>query len=56
MTTQRKGCLWTLKPDKRKSIDKEIKKWFKKHPDAIRKSMTNPGKIINPEINLFTQY
>ncbi|KII70947.1 Forkhead box protein N4 [Thelohanellus kitauei] len=41
-TTQRKGCLWTLKPDKRRLIDKEIKKWFKKHPEAIRKSMTNP--------------
>ncbi|KAF0990885.1 hypothetical protein HZS_1311 [Henneguya salminicola] len=44
-STQRKGCLWTLKPEKKRIIEKEIRKWFKKHPEAIRRSMSNPGKF-----------
>ena len=41
--SQRKGCLWSLKPERREQMDKEIRKWKKKHAEAIRASMANPG-------------
>lgn len=42
-TSQRKGCLWSLKPEKREQLRREIRKWKKKHPEAIKASMANPG-------------
>lgn len=45
-TAQRKGCLWSLKPEKQKVVDKEIRKWIKKHPDAIKSSMSNPDEFL----------
>lgn len=46
-TSQRKGCLWTLKPEKKEQMFKEIKKWKKKHADSIKASMARPGKNSN---------
>ncbi|XP_015766683.1 PREDICTED: forkhead box protein N2-like [Acropora digitifera] len=43
--SQRKGCLWSLKPERREQMDKEIKKWKKKHTEAIRASMANPDEL-----------
>ena len=43
-TSQRKGCLWSLKPEKKDQLRREIRKWKKKHPEAIKASMANPGK------------
>lgn len=44
-TSQRKGCLWSLKPEKKDQLRREIRKWKKKHPEAIKASMANPGII-----------
>ena len=41
--SQRKGCLWSLRPERKEQMEKEIKKWKKKHAEAIRASMANPG-------------
>lgn len=43
--SQRKGCLWSLKPERREQMDKEIRKWKKKHAEAIRASMANPDEL-----------
>lgn len=43
--SQRKGCLWSLKPERREQMDKEIRKWKKKHAEAIRASMANPEEL-----------
>jgi len=44
-TSQRKGCLWSLKPEKREQLRREIRKWKKKHPEAIKASMANPDDL-----------
>ncbi|CAB3989727.1 Forkhead box N4 [Paramuricea clavata] len=44
-TSQRKGCLWTLKPEKKEQMFKEIKKWKKKHADSIKASMARPDEF-----------
>ncbi|XP_078595946.1 uncharacterized protein LOC144873008 [Branchiostoma floridae x Branchiostoma japonicum] len=38
----RKGCLWALHPDKVDKMMSEIRKWKKKDPEAIRRSMAYP--------------
>ena len=55
-TSQRKGCLWSLKPEKKDQLRREIRKWKKKHPEAIKASMANPGTIdflFFSSLNLF---
>ncbi|KAG1650996.1 Forkhead box protein N4 [Nymphon striatum] len=42
--TQRKGCLWAMNPAKITKMDEEIQKWKRKDPEAIRTSMSKPGK------------
>lgn len=44
-TSQRKGCLWTLKPEKKEQMMKEIKKWKKKHTESIKASMARPDEF-----------
>jgi hypothetical protein len=44
-TSQRKGCLWSLKPEKKEQLRREIRKWKKKHPEAIKASMANPDDL-----------
>ncbi|XP_057297832.1 forkhead box protein N4-like isoform X2 [Hydractinia symbiolongicarpus] len=44
-TSQRKGCLWSLKPEKKDQLRREIRKWKKKHPEAIKASMANPDEL-----------
>lgn len=44
-TSQRKGCLWSLKPEKKDQLRREIRKWKKKHPEAIKASMANPDDL-----------
>ncbi|XP_078676529.1 uncharacterized protein LOC144913621 [Branchiostoma floridae x Branchiostoma belcheri] len=38
----RKGCLWALHPDKVDKMMSEVRKWKKKDPEAIRRSMAYP--------------
>jgi len=40
---QRKGCLWTMNPEKISKMDEEIAKWSKKDPFGVRRGMHNPG-------------
>ncbi|XP_032231605.1 forkhead box protein N4 isoform X2 [Nematostella vectensis] len=47
--SQRKGCLWSLKPERRDQMDKEIKKWKKKHAEAIRASMAHPELQVSSD-------
>jgi len=44
--TQRKGCLWALNPAKISKMEEEVQKWKRKDPDAIRRSMSNPGTEV----------
>ncbi|KAK3702958.1 hypothetical protein QZH41_012405 [Actinostola sp. cb2023] len=43
--SQRKGCLWSLRPERKEQMEKEIKKWKKKHAEAIRASMAHPEEL-----------
>ena len=43
--SQRKGCLWALNPAKISKMEEEVQKWKRKDPDAIRRSMSNPGDL-----------
>jgi len=51
-TSQRKGCLWSLKPEKKDQLRREIRKWKKKHPEAIKASMANPAFFFSEELSL----
>eukprot|EP00794_Sanderia_malayensis_P016784 gene16784-18479_t len=44
-TSQRKGCLWSLRPEKQETLEREIRKWKKKHPEAIKAAMANPEDL-----------
>lgn len=41
--SSKKGCLWGLNPSKVDKMDEEIIKWRKKDPEAVRRSLSNPG-------------
>jgi forkhead box protein N len=46
--SQRKGCLWAMNPSKMSKMDEEVQKWSRKDPQAIRRAMVIPGKLIFP--------
>lgn len=42
-STQRKGCLWALNPNKAAKLEDEVQKWTKKDAAAIKRAMEYPG-------------
>lgn len=42
---QRKGCLWTMNPQKILKMDEEVQKWSRKDPMAIRNAMVFPEHL-----------
>uniref|UniRef100_A0A8C4N4S1 Fork-head domain-containing protein n=1 Tax=Eptatretus burgeri TaxID=7764 RepID=A0A8C4N4S1_EPTBU len=45
LSTSRKGCLWCLVPARVGRMEDEIRKWRRKDPDGIRRSMANPDLL-----------
>jgi forkhead box protein N len=43
-SSSKKGCLWGLNPSKIDKMDEEIVKWRKKDPEAVKRSLSNPGQ------------
>ncbi|XP_059511322.1 forkhead box protein N1-like [Stegostoma tigrinum] len=43
--TSRKGCLWTLNPNKIQKMQEELQKWRRKDPGAVRKCMAKPDEL-----------
>ena len=41
--SSRKGCFWSLNPDKLGKMEEEIIKWRKKDPQGVLRSMSYPG-------------
>uniref|UniRef100_UPI00358F5B89 forkhead box protein N4-like n=1 Tax=Myxine glutinosa TaxID=7769 RepID=UPI00358F5B89 len=45
LSTSRKGCLWCLVPARVSRMEDEIRKWRRKDPDGIHRSMANPDLL-----------
>ncbi|XP_068630216.1 uncharacterized protein jumu isoform X2 [Battus philenor] len=43
--SQRKGCLWAMKPSKIGKMDEEVLKWSRKDPQAIKNAMVYPDSL-----------